>query len=112
MCDVNLIAGRPKRRRFWGAWISHPSVVLAPADKLGKSRTCREYRGEFVNIKGLLAASNRHCQRSEAIQSHMRGTGLLRRFAPRNDEISDVWRLFGAYAMRSRIVPAKKGGHR
>ena len=30
--------------------------------------------------------SPRHCERSEAIQSRVRVSGLLRRFAPRNDE--------------------------
>ena len=71
MCDVNLITGRPERRRR-GARTSHPSAVLAPADKLGKSRACGGYRGEFVNIKALGATSDRHCERSEAIQSHGR----------------------------------------
>ena len=28
---------------------------------------------------------HRHCERSEAIQSRVRDSGLLRRFAPRND---------------------------
>src|SRR3546814_10198143 len=30
--------------------------------------------------------SHRHCERSEAIQSGLRHSGLPRRFAPRNDE--------------------------
>jgi hypothetical protein len=34
-----------------------------------------------------LTASERHCERSEAIQRGHVGTGLLRRFAPRNDEV-------------------------
>lgn len=52
MCDVNLITGRPKRRRP-EALGSRPLTVLAPAGKLGKSRASAEYRDEFVNIKGL-----------------------------------------------------------
>jgi hypothetical protein len=32
------------------------------------------------------ALTPRHCERSEAIQSPARDTGLLRRYAPRNDE--------------------------
>src|SRR6266568_8636482 len=32
-----------------------------------------------------VAQISRHCERSEAIQSWLRGDGLLRRYAPRND---------------------------
>ncbi|MFO1124683.1 MAG: DNA cytosine methyltransferase [Methylocystis sp.] len=39
----------------------------------------------------------RHCERSEAIQSHEAAAGLLRRFAPRNDELFCTRALLSAH---------------
>src|SRR4051812_24078365 len=37
-------------------------------------------------------SQHRHCERSEAIQCRWKDSGLLRRFAPRNDETTSVRR--------------------
>jgi hypothetical protein len=46
----------------------------------------------------------RHCERSEAIQRPQRKTGLLRRFAPRNDGIAST------VILRSRALARRLEG--
>ena len=58
----------------------HPQMIAQCADKPGPSI---DQMIDFV-LAGLAPKGNRHCERSEAIQSHKK-TGLLRRSAPRND---------------------------
>src|SRR5882672_12592912 len=54
---------------------------------------------------------SRHCERSEAIQDHARDSGLLRRFAPRNDGLRPS-RLRRALCARIDILEALDHAHR
>jgi hypothetical protein len=54
---------------------------------MGSTRSGRNHRQDSPSQGGLAMAPLRHCELSEAIHlAPQRKNGLLRRFAPRNDE--------------------------
>jgi hypothetical protein len=74
------------------------SAVLASAERLSKSRTFEEYRGEIVNIKALRAIAV------------LRGPGRPSiQIASPTALGANGFKRVPIHAMRSRIVPAKPG---
>ena len=64
------------------------------------------------HVASLMRATkvSRHCERSEAIQGHTWSTGLLRRFAPRNDDEANsrVLATASARGLQNRSPPKKR----
>ena len=62
-------------------------AIGSPGDAADVRHRDEELQVDQIEAHGC-AAPGRHCERSEAIQSHVRDSGLLRRFAPRNDGLA------------------------
>src|SRR5579884_1533651 len=74
--------------------MSSPIMLAFIWTVLSAGVTSKRQLGTFDAVRG---PSTQHCERSEAIQPFQRSkTGLLRRFAPRND---------GEVANRSNLIP-------
>src|SRR5260370_15558504 len=83
---------RSKRHGILPATAAHRPILRPRGPEPSRFRTARakgrsaEFRGCGEVRRGAFPAS-RHCERSEAIHAATQGkNGLLRRFAPRNDE--------------------------
>ena len=72
---------RTRRREMAGQGAVRFDRAAGAAEKCDGERVAGRRDG--------LAESSRHCERSAAIQCSPRPTGLLRRFAPRNDDSSE-----------------------
>ena len=105
-CGTVQSAAASSARRFhppprkWGRGHRRPSAAVLSKTTPTQSVGYGEGRCGLAQTRGQ-APYPRHCERSEAIQSfEPQGSGLLRRFAPRNDEI----KIRSRDALRPRLA--------